>query len=582
MKNDMVHRGALAALMAAGLALGGAAVSACEPGFQVEEDASLQGVAEHFYQGESLWSAVKNPPAPKRQRGVQDYGGAEILFNIPCPDAVEVRTRTPDADLNYVPRLGEVVSARRLDLPRASTVRPVAQRQKPLALVSPAQVTLPVFDGDVPGSRLKNGPVVADAVAGIAPVTAVLDAVPAARLVEEGPKRVDGVALPVVQAVLRKPEFSVDLTVPPLDALAPTPVAETRAPLQLAVQDDDEPATLVPRPLPPAVAALAGAPELAEEDAAPVVESDPPEAQAAEVIEESTQADAEILAEESEIAEALARADEALEAAEDLISQQVQTRTAEEASLTTEPIRIMTGDDFRPFNDRNLVNGGLITEVVSSALVAASDDTSQVEVVWVDGWAGRIDETLRAGRADIAFPVPRPDCESETGEGLCKDYLFSDPLFEYFVQLFVDKGKSVSFERDADLIGRRLCRPEGWPTHMLDAGGRNWLADDKVALRQPALVSDCFFMLIAGEVDGVVLNRFTARETILAMGLDERIEAVAEQPIAISGLHAVVRKDNPQAEALLRQVNDGLAALRADGQFGEIVARHLQNIWDRL
>jgi ABC-type amino acid transport substrate-binding protein len=66
------------------------------------------------------------------------------------------------------------------------------------------------------------------------------------------------------------------------------------------------------------------------------------------------------------------------------------------------------------------------------------------------------------------------------------------------------------------------------------------------------------------------------------MGLGERIKAVAERPMTVSGLHVVALRDNPQAEALIRRINEGLSKMRSDGTFGRVVSAHLRAIWDRI
>lgn len=502
---------ALCVLLASG------AAQACSPDFLVNDNPELQELSQGFYKGDSLWSATKAPPVPRKtRRGAVEEG--EALLDIPCPD--KDWTRTPDVDLTYEPAAGPIDMAilfQRLNLLRLtrSFARPEPAQVPALPALVPTG--LPLVAVDVP-------PVVADTAA--LPVAEPERAPVVSALAPGAPSMPDRhFDTPTYRTAGLAPPTS--LRIPPAQRDGPADTTSDR-PAQV-----DKSVPVPPKPAP------------AEVDA---------------------------------VALALASADAAVSEAEALLA---RAEPPEAASDFGGSVRLMTGDDFRPFNDRSLTKGGLITEVLGTA-IAAVVARDKVEILWVDDWAAQIAPMLAAQDVEMAFPVPKPDCASAPNSAVCADFLFSEPIFEYFVQLFVDARNPIRFTRDSDLEGRRICRPAGLPNHMLDEAGRDWLSGNKITLEQPPLVTDCFFMLVEGEVDGVILNRFTARETILGMGLDKRVTAIAEHPISISGLHAVVRKDNPKAEALMDVVNRGLAQIREDGRFGEIVSRHLQDIWDRI
>ena len=124
--------------------------------------------------------------------------------------------------------------------------------------------------------------------------------------------------------------------------------------------------------------------------------------------------------------------------------------------------------------------------------------------------------------------------------------------------LFVDVQRPLRFREDADIIGKTLCRPKGYYTHDLDKDERNWLADGKITLEQPVSVADCFEMLLAGQVDAVALNEFTGRKAMKDLALQNSVDIVQSRPLSIEGLHVVVHKSHPDAEALLSTINSGL------------------------
>ena len=537
---------------------------ACSTGFSIKENRDLEDLSSSIYPTNSLWEAVKNPPQKRGRRSEARLASPYSLFNIPCPQDIEHRTRTPGIDLQYAPKLAVYRGSQerqRLSIFKVSRVRPVAQSEVPGVLPRPTFAALPQMDASTPGPN-RSPKVYAVGPQGlIAPVARM--AFRAELEMVTPPERSPRPNLTPETALTRNTAFALDSSVPSPGAQE-LPLAEKIA----------EANKLIARPLPPAVARATGKappaqPVQSVRDAKPFrpLEVSRP-------IDETTGK-----TDLPDIAAALASVSTAVEQAETLLATRKRTRdTLENSALS---VRIATGNDFRPFNDRSLPEGGLITDVVARAF-AATDATTEMDVNWIEGWAGRIGEVLSEQGADIAFPVPKPDCNESAGRAICDAYLFSEPVFEYVVQLFVDVRNPIRFERDSDLVGRRLCRPEGFPTHMMDENGRNWIKEQTVTLVQPRLVSDCFFMLASGEVDGVVLNRVTAQDTILSMGLGERIKAVAERPMTVSGLHAVALRDNPQAAELIRRINEGLSKMRSDGTFGRVVSGHLRAIWDRI
>ncbi|MEP4197521.1 MAG: transporter substrate-binding domain-containing protein [Aliishimia sp.] len=244
-------------------------------------------------------------------------------------------------------------------------------------------------------------------------------------------------------------------------------------------------------------------------------------------------------------------------------------------------VKLVTGDDFAPFTDRSLMKGGLIAEVVSSAM-AASVGSDGYDTFWINDRASHLDTMMPAGMMEMAYPWARPDCESNPEEARCASYHFSEPMFEYLVLLFVAQDRPIPFSTDEDIEGRVLCRPAGLMNHILDENGRNWLAEDKITLVQPESVAACFDALVEGDVEAVVLNEFTARDAIYSMGLQNRVEAVQSRPVSITGLHVLVHKSHPQSEELLATINGGLDTIKADGQYQEIVGRHMETIWSKF
>jgi polar amino acid transport system substrate-binding protein len=241
-------------------------------------------------------------------------------------------------------------------------------------------------------------------------------------------------------------------------------------------------------------------------------------------------------------------------------------------------INLVTAGDFAPFTDQSLENGGLLADVVNTAMQAATGSEGY-KVHWVNDWSSHLDPLMSKAMMDMAFPWYQPDCDGDPSQYRCANFHFSDAMFEMLIVLFVDKARPMPFASDADIEGRTLCRPAGYFTHDLDRADRRWLTDGKIELKQPVRVSDCFDMLRNGEVDAVALNEFTGREAVKSLGLEEDVYVVPGRPLSIEGLHVLVHKAHPEADALLETINGGLAAIKSDGRYQQIVDAHMSTIW---
>lgn len=245
---------------------------------------------------------------------------------------------------------------------------------------------------------------------------------------------------------------------------------------------------------------------------------------------------------------------------------------------TMRKIKLVTEDNFSPFTDRNIENGGMLTDVVQTALTEVVGPDG-FEFFWINDPTTHLEPLLSENVMDMSLAWAKPDCAADPDNTLCENFYFSAPAFEYLVLLFAEKSRPVPFTKDNDIVGRTLCRPEGYLTHMLDQGGRNWLKDNKITLKRGALVEDCFSMVLTGEADAVVINEFTGRTVLKQMGLKGRIDVGQGKPISIATLHVVISKSNPNAELLLHAIDSGLAKIRASGAYQSVINEHMTRIW---
>lgn len=242
---------------------------------------------------------------------------------------------------------------------------------------------------------------------------------------------------------------------------------------------------------------------------------------------------------------------------------------AEPAAEQAGPIRLLTGDDYGLSADRSISNGRLVYKIIDAAL--NEDGEKNHKINFVNDWSAHLDPLLSTQAFDIGFPWLKPDCEQNPADKRCSDFLFSDPVFEIWMVLFTNSESPVSFEEDTDLEGKTLCRPSGYDSKDLDENGRNWVSEEKVTLKQPASVQQCFRLLLNNEVDAVVVNEFTGRSVVRSLNVEDKVTVINSRPVSIRNLYAIVHKDHPRAQAMIDEINNGIKAIQASGTYQKIV-----------
>lgn len=246
----------------------------------------------------------------------------------------------------------------------------------------------------------------------------------------------------------------------------------------------------------------------------------------------------------------------------------------------TAEMNLLTGGNYAPFTDPSLPGQGLVTELVNAALELAPSPVSYA-VTWEDDWSQHLFPMLNSKEFDMGFPWSKPDCEADPTHERCVNFHFSDPLVVVPTMLFVRSGGGMSYDSDADVVGKTLCRPKGYYTHDLDRADRRWLSEDKITLLQPEAPSDCIRMVAQGQADAAALNLFVGAEAIVAADAREQVEPL-EKPLSESGLHVIISKTHWRGTSHLYRVNAGLKKLRESGRFEEIMSRHLELFWAKL
>jgi ABC-type amino acid transport substrate-binding protein len=240
------------------------------------------------------------------------------------------------------------------------------------------------------------------------------------------------------------------------------------------------------------------------------------------------------------------------------------------------PIGIVTGNGYAPFADETLPGGGMMTQLVEMAVFRA-DPGIAYNLSFINDWQAHIDALLPSGAYDLSFPWVRPDCDgndmlSPGDQARCTDFVFSGPFYEIVDGFFATRDSGLlSVSSYADFAGKRICRPEGYTTGVLDEVG---LTVPTVTLMRGTDAKECFRALADGEVDLVSLDAELGDATLSKLGL---IGTIGQNPhlSTILSLHVIAHKSNPRAVAMLAELDKGIVEMYETGEWYEIVSSAL-------
>lgn len=237
------------------------------------------------------------------------------------------------------------------------------------------------------------------------------------------------------------------------------------------------------------------------------------------------------------------------------------------------PVRLVTGNGYAPFADEMLPGGGMFTQIVEMAIFRA-DPSVPYNLTFISDWQAHIDALLPAQAYDLSFPWVRPDCEAPESLSAgdltrCENFEFSAPYYEivdgFFARADSELLSATSFSA---FEGKRICRPEGYTTGVLDAVG---LSAPRVDLMRPLETKDCFEALASGKVDLVSIDAEVGDSTIADLGMTGDFQ---QNPhlMTLQSLHVIAHKSNPRAVEMVRMMDAGLIEMYESGEWYDIVS----------
>jgi polar amino acid transport system substrate-binding protein len=217
----------------------------------------------------------------------------------------------------------------------------------------------------------------------------------------------------------------------------------------------------------------------------------------------------------------------------------------------------LVADPWPPFNDQTLLNNGVASDLVSTALGRAGYATHYREVPWERAVRG-----LRRADYDVLINAWYTDERASFG-------YFSEPFLVNRIRFLRRKDSTIQFVRLSDLYPYRIAVMRGY--------AYSDEFDDDPLLRKIGVGSfqSGARMLHAKRVeltleDEVVARYHFGREL---SGIRDGLEFLT-QPLSENGLRILVRRSHPEHRRIAEAFDRAIAAMRADGSYAAILARH--------
>jgi polar amino acid transport system substrate-binding protein len=225
-----------------------------------------------------------------------------------------------------------------------------------------------------------------------------------------------------------------------------------------------------------------------------------------------------------------------------------------------EPLRLVTGDGYAPFTGQALPGGGILSQVVQTALSRRQVDS---ELYWRP-WNRGLLMTLN-GEYDATFPYVR-SAELE------QDYHYSEPLLLVRQHIFSRAGEVYEVDDLSALAGKRLCYPLGW---QLPVAIQGMVEQGLLTRHAPIGLNECARLLLLGRDDFFIANGPLGE---VALSLTEQSSENfrrSQSAFAQTSLHVIVPRRHPHAHRVLQRFNEGLALLRDGNEYQRLIEGYL-------
>jgi len=222
-------------------------------------------------------------------------------------------------------------------------------------------------------------------------------------------------------------------------------------------------------------------------------------------------------------------------------------------------VKLATGNEYPPFSDEKLKEGGLFTQIVKTVLKSANINSTIEFVPWK-----RAETLTETGEFMAAFPYMKT-VERE------KNYQFSDPVYAIEAKIIVNKNSSIKFDKIGEiegLKGKTFCKPKGYGLEKFieELVNKKYITQT----RTPADMKGCILLLDRNEVDFVPDAPVITYQIMSEAKVPKENFKVLAPTIQETDLRLMITKKKTDVQGnntveFVKKFNDSLAKLKSDG-----------------
>jgi polar amino acid transport system substrate-binding protein len=223
-------------------------------------------------------------------------------------------------------------------------------------------------------------------------------------------------------------------------------------------------------------------------------------------------------------------------------------------------LKIATGNDYAPYADDKLPNGGLSITLIK----AMYEGSEQVVKLSFLPWERSYQLTY-----DLNYQITVPWIKTQ--ERLEK-FNYTEPLISIEQKIFSRTKDRENFKTIKDLKGKKICLPLGWATAGTEID--LMLKNKEIGIERTKDISSCVEMLAYNRADFFITDVFQGKTTIIKENLSEKITDTFT--FSSVDLYAIVSKKNPNSDEIINTFNLKLKELKASEKYNEIINSFLK------
>ena len=221
-------------------------------------------------------------------------------------------------------------------------------------------------------------------------------------------------------------------------------------------------------------------------------------------------------------------------------------------------LELITGNDYVPYTDQRLPEGGFASEMIRDVLKDMGLSLTLRFLPWKRGF-----ELTEAGEAMATFPyAPSVD--------RAKVMLFSEPLFTLKSIIFFNKNNTFIYKNIDSLKGKIFCNPRGY---VIYDEIREPLLRGDIKIEEPSDMASCARIVAAGRADFIITDTFTLQDVALQSGVWDKL-AASDKIFTEKTNHLIIGKNTKGGAEFLEKFNTALREYKKSPVFFKLVDKY--------